>query len=146
VNTTAKWIGGALLGVIVLLLAVGLLSSTLVRHTIQIVPASAALAAVAWNRKWAPYAALAIFAFWLIIMLLIWFWLIGIAAIVTGTFSAAEVVLTVCIGASCVTGIGAWYRGVSAEKPLVKVAAFIGFAAAQVAAMWLSLQPTFENR
>ena len=51
-----------------------------------------------------------ILAFWLFIMLLIWLYLLGIARVVTGHFTPAEVSLTVVIGLACVVGLGASAR------------------------------------
>lgn len=85
-----KVISGCLAGVIASLLLVGLVSATPVRHTIQVIPAAIALAAVARRATWATYAALPVFIFWLAVTLAIWLWLLGIARIVTGRFTPAE--------------------------------------------------------
>lgn len=140
------WIGAALAGVTVSLLLVGVVSGTPVRHVVQIAPVVLATIAVGRRMPWASYAALAVFMFWLVIMSFIWLWLLGIANIVTGTFSAAEIVLTIVIGASCFAGIAAWWRSASPTRASIRASAFVVFAAIQVAAMWLSLQPGFETR
>ena len=141
-----RWIGAALIGVAASLLLAGTVSGTPIRHVIQILPVAFALAAVARRTSWAPYAALAVLFFWLFIMSLIWLYISGIAKIVTGTFSTVEIALTVCVGASCLVGVAAWWRTTSSANVLLRAIAFVGFAAIQTAAMWLSLRPVFESR
>ena len=145
-KTPAFWIGAALAGVTVSLLLVGVVSGTPVRHAIQIAPAVFAAIAVGRRTPWASYAALAIFLFWLVIMSFIWLFLAGIANITTGRFSATEIVLTIVIGLSCIAGIAAWWSSASLARVSARASAFVVFAAVQVAAMWLSLQPGFETR
>ena len=123
-TTSSRWIAGGLIGMAVSLLSVGVLSGTPIRHAIQISPVVLALVVVALKRSWASYAALPVCIFWLVIMLLIWLWLTGIAAITTGTFTVAEVILTLFIGASCVSGMLGWYRTPSPGKPLIKAGVF----------------------
>lgn len=132
-------------GLIVSLLLVGVVSTTPLRHFIQVVPAMIALGCV-WRRiDWSGYAALPVFLVWLLIMSLIWLFLLGIAHIITGTFSTAERVLTITSGLSCVIGIGATFR-VGSPKWWRRVVAFVFFALLTIAAVWVSLQPSFAQR
>lgn len=122
------------------LLLVGVVSNTLVRHIIQIAPIGIVLCAVLARAQWSPFAALALFVFWLAIMILIWLWLLGLASIVTGTFSAVEVVLTICIGLACLAGALAIVRNGRRDRWPVATAAFCVSFALQTAAMWWSLR------
>ncbi len=139
-------LAGSLTGVIASLLMVGVVSSTPLRHTVQVVPVALSLAAVAGRRTWAAYAAFAVSLFWFLIMLAIWLFLLGLARILTGHFTTTEVVLTVLIGAFSLSGMAA---SVSA-RPTAGFArgtvALVLFAGLQVGAMWMSLQPQFARR
>ena len=138
---------GLCLGALILgLLLVGVVSGTPLRHFVQVLPAAIALGLL-WRRvPWATYSALPLFLFWLLIMVLIWLFLLGVASIITGTFSAAERILTLAIGLSSIVGLAAALRTPMdvgwAKRSLV----FLGFAIFQVATMWASLQPVVSHR
>src|SRR5689334_19644652 len=68
---------GALIGVAVALLLVGVVSGTIIRHVIQVAPVVLAALIVFAGRPWSRFAAIAVFLFWLLIMLLIWLFLLG---------------------------------------------------------------------
>jgi len=87
-----------------------------------------------------------VFAFWLLIMLLIWLYLLGWANLITGEFTPAEVILTVVIGLACVAGLAASVRETTRSAGWSGAVAFLMFGALQVGAMWLSLQPALANR
>jgi len=89
--------------VLVSLLLVGVVSGTFVRHVIQVVPVAVALVAVTRRSDLGPFAALPIFALWLLLMVLIWLYLAGVQTFFTDSFSSVEILLTVIIGLSSVT-------------------------------------------
>jgi hypothetical protein len=136
-----RHVAGALAGVAVSLLLVGVVSGTPVRHAVQVAPCLLALAAACRRAPWAAAAALPVFVAWLLIMLAIWLWLLGLARITTGRFTPAEIGLTIAVGASCAWGIAAVFRARSAARPAVRAAAAVVFGALQVGAVWLSLHP-----
>lgn len=131
--------------VIVSLLSIGVVSATPIRHVIQSLPAIIALAAVVKRAAWAKFAAIPVFLFWFLIMFLIWLFLLGIASIITGRFTPAEVILTITTGASCSWGVVAAFRGTSTCSLSSRIVASVVFAALQVGAMWVSLQPAFSE-
>ena len=137
---------GAMLTVLVALLLVGLVSGTILRHAVQVLPVLLAAVVVVMQPAWSRFAAMPVFAFWLFIMLLIWLHLLGLANVITGTFAPAEVVLTVVIGLACVAGLATSARRTTRSAGWSGVAAFLMFGALQVGAMWLSLQPVLANR
>lgn len=137
---------GALLLLILALLGVGVVSSTPLRHLIQALPAALALVPAIRGASWAKYAAIPIFAFWLLIMGLIWLYLLGLARIVTGRFTSAEIVLTFAIGLASLGGLAAALRASSSASVAARVAAAAAVSAAlQIGAMWLSLRPIFSR-
>jgi hypothetical protein len=135
-----------MLTVLVALFLVGLVSGTVLRHTVQVLPVLAATVAIVVQPAWSRFAAMPVFAFWLVIMLLIWLYLLGLANVITGQFTAAEVGLTVVIGLACVAGLAASARKTTRSAPWSGLAAFLVFGALQVGGMWLSLQPGFASR
>jgi hypothetical protein len=94
-----------LAGVCTALIAVGVVSNTLTRHLIQIIPLVLVLMASLTRRKWVVFAAFPLFIFWLLIMLFIWLYLLKIATITRGHFTVPEILMTIVIGVCCVYGI-----------------------------------------
>ena len=128
------------------LVVVGIVSDTFLRHVIQIVPLIVALGLLARQSAWAVSAAAPLFAFWFLVMCAIWLFLLGVARIFTGTFTVAEIILTVVIGVACLCGLGTASR----RGPTIPFGARLGtiaaFAVLQFAAMWLSVQPFIARR
>jgi hypothetical protein len=105
-----------LAGVCIALIAVGVVSNTLTRHLIQIIPLVLVLAASLTRRKWVVFAAFPLFIFWLLIMLFIWLYLLKIATITRGHFTIPEISMTIVIGVCCVYGIVLSLSGLSTSR------------------------------
>jgi hypothetical protein len=136
----------SLLAVAAGLLAVGVQSHTEVRHLIQAVPAILVAILVLHGDPRARLAAVPVFAMWFLIMLGIWLFVLGLAHVLTGNFTRAEIILTLVIGSGCVAGL---VRTLRRGPRLGWVTATITLAlsgALQVGCVWLSLQPTFARR
>ncbi len=131
-------VAGCLLGITLSLLVVGVASGTLLRHVVQTVPLVLVFAITLRGVKWSSFAALPLFTFWITIMLLIWLYLLGIAELVSGHFTAVEIAMTVLIGACCAWGIVTVRRASIGVRPAVKVMVFLGFLILQVCATWIS--------
>jgi hypothetical protein len=145
-NRTDRVLALSLLTILVSLLLVGAVSGTILRHAVQVVPIVGAGAAL-WRRlAWGRFAALPLFAFWLLIMSLIWLFLLGLARVITGRYTPAEVALTVAIGMASLVGIVAAVRGPARPAWWAAGGAFLAFGALQLGAMWLSVQPLFATR
>jgi hypothetical protein len=128
------------------LIVVGIVSHTLIRHVIQIVPLiMAIILLIRWPAIGVP-AAVPLLGFWLLIMGGIWLFLLGLARVFTGTFSPAEIALTIVIGFGCLFGITMAYQQVIAAPLGWRLGTVIVFAALQFAAMWLSVQPSVAMR
>jgi len=133
-------------GLIGALLAVGVESGTLLRHAIQVAPATVALALVARHSSHGRAAALPILLFWTALMLTIWRYLFGMTRIIGGQFTAVEISLTVIIAMACVAGLAGGPRP-TAALPAWRRAATAGvFGALQLAALWVSMQPFASGR
>ena len=143
---TDRRLSSCLMGLIFGLLLVGLVSGTPLRHVVQVLPACIVLVALSRSAPWSPYAASAIFTFWLLIMALIWLFLLGIAHVLTGNFTRPEIILTVFIGGWCLLGLFQFFRAPTVAALTTRIVAFVGFALLQVAVLWLSLQPYLSHR
>lgn len=139
-------VSACLLALAVGLLLVGVVNATPIRHAMQAAPALALLVVPARARAWAAFAAFAVFLFWLAVMSLIWLYLLGLARIITGTFTPTETLLTIVIGGAGALGIVAVIRGREPSPAWKRGAAFVVAAAIQVGATWLSVQPGFATR
>jgi hypothetical protein len=141
-----RW-GLALLAVLTgALLLVGVVSGTLLRHAVQIVPPLVLIVVVlVWRLRSWPAAAMAIELFWLVIMLFIWLYLAGVARIVKGHFSSSEIALTMVIGAAAAGGIVIASQSQRIAWP-VRLLAFLIAGLVQFGAMWLSLRPGISTR
>jgi len=136
----------ALLAVLMALLLVGVVSGTIVRHLVQVLPVLVAALVVLFRPSWSGFAAAPVFAFWLFIMLLIWLYLLGLATVVSGHFTPVEIGLTVVIGLASCLGLGASLRRTRVANWRAGAAVFLMSGALQVGAMWLSLQPAIAGR
>src|SRR5262245_20663661 len=84
------------------LLLVGVVSGTVIRHVIQIIPiVILLLAPLAWRGA----AAMPVCFFWLFIMVLIWLFLLGMSRIANGHYTPIEVALTVVMAGASIAGI-----------------------------------------
>ncbi|MEO5741366.1 MAG: hypothetical protein ABIS29_12305 [Vicinamibacterales bacterium] len=135
-----------LIGLGAALLLVGVVSGTVLRHVIQIVPIAAAAGVLARRPDWGAYAAVPIFIFWICIVGLIWLFLLGVFRIADGDYTLIEVGATVLMAGFCVVGVR---RAISVGKalpPLARLFAIVLFAFVQVGAMWVSFLRPFANR
>ncbi len=122
------------------LLAVGIVSHTLVRHIIQVTPLVVAIALVFRRPALAVVAAMPLFAFWLLLMASIWLFLLGVARIFTGTFTQVEITLTIIVGLASAVGLGAACRRGAGALSGTRITTIVAFAVLQFAAMWASVQ------
>src|SRR6266478_6352220 len=109
---------GSCLAVIAAFLVVGAVSSGVIRHIVQTSPLWIAIVLGTRRSHWVKWAAFPCFVFWLILMIAIWFFLLGWARIVSGTFSPTEILMTVIVGLASPVGmaealslrasVGAW--------------------------------------
>ena len=111
----AVFVAICLTGIAIALVLVGAVSDTIPRHLVQIVPLILGAGLVLGRNPSASYAAVGLCAFWAVIMGLIWLYLLGLSGVVSGTYSAVEIALTVVIAVFSVLGI---LRGTRADKQI----------------------------
>lgn len=143
---TDRRLSSCLMGVILGLLLVGLVSCTPLRHVVQVLPACIVLIVLRRRASWALYAAATIFAFWLIVMTLIWLFLLGLTDVLRGEFSTAEVILTLFIGVWCILGLFNFSRIAMSASMIARIVASLSATILQVAALWASMQTYISHR
>ncbi|HLQ46926.1 MAG TPA: hypothetical protein VK137_19430 [Planctomycetaceae bacterium] len=136
-SSVARWLATVACALVV----VGIVSHTLPTHLVQITPLAVA-SVVCWRRlPWSMSAAAPLFVFWLLVMLGIWLFLLGIAPVFTGTFSTVEIILTVVIAIASVFGMVTVNRQ-STRIPVAQSFLTVVVATAlQGAALVLSYEP-----
>ena len=136
-----------LVGVAFTVLLIGVLSGTPVRHLVQVLPIALALRLLARAPgSLGAYAAVALFVYWLLAIVLVWLFLLGISNFARGQYSPVEVVLTMFVGFFCSVGI---LRGVRAGRLLGRtrrIATVAVFWLVQAGAMAVSLLEPVVNR
>ena len=127
------------------LIAVGVVSGTLPSHLVQISPLVLVLALLGPAPRLGSVAAGAVLSFWLVTMVGIWLYLLGLSRFLTGTFSPTEIALTVVIGVASLGGLTA--SGRVGDLPLTaRVPAIVLGAGIQALALWISYQPLVTGR
>ncbi len=133
--------------IIAALLVVGAVSHGVIRHIVQTSPLWIAIVLGARNSAFAKWAALPCFVFWLALMTAIWLYLLGWARLISGTFSATEIAMTIIVGLASVVGI---VDSAVPKSPRVRAIAVIATVSLvlvlQVAAFRVSLLPQIAHR
>ena len=127
-----RTLGGACAVVVWALMVTGWLRHAVVSQAILATPALVASALCLGRRRWAKWAAAAIFVTWLAIPFLsLW----PPSTLMTGGFSTAEIAMTVVLAATSALGLVRIVRQPAGTAWPVAVGTFLLFAAAQAAAM-----------
>jgi len=137
---------GCLIGLALALLLVGVVSGTVLRHVIQVVPIVVAAGVLVRRPAWGAYAALPIFLFWTFIAVMIWLFLLGLSRVANGHYTGIEVISTFLMAGFSALGA---IRSIALGRPLFisgRVVTVAVFAVVQVAAMWVSFLRPIANR
>jgi hypothetical protein len=135
-----------LAGLALSLLVVGVVSGTLLRHVLQIVPIIIVLLVSLPRPAWAAYSAVALFAFWLFVAVMIWLFLLGLSRLANGHYTVTEIVCTVFMALFSAVGIASAVRPGKRLPVLWRVVAVLLFVALQVTVMMISFRPGIANR
>jgi hypothetical protein len=139
-------VAACLIGLGAALLLVGIVSGTLLRHIVQIIPTVLALVLVIRRPNVGAYAATPVFMFWICIVVLIWLFLLGLSGIASGHFTPIEIISTFFMaGFSLVGAIKSISLG-KALGPRGRLLTFLLLAGVQVGAMWVSFLRPIANR
>ena len=142
---STRTIGVCCAAIIGALYVVGLVSGTEIRHVVQTAPLWIGVVLGFRGSGLARWLALPFFLFWLAIMVLIWLFLLGVARVVSGHFTPAEVAMTIVIGVASAVGIVAALRG-RRTSGWAAAGAFLAGAVLQLVAFRLSLLPEIARR
>jgi len=141
-----RFLIGCCIAIIAALLVVGALSSGVIRHVVQTSPLWIVIALGARRSSWSKWAALPCFAFWFLLMTAIWLFLLGWARIVSGTFSATEIAMTIIVGLASLVGIVRALGMRTGVRPSLAAATVLVLTVLQIAALRVSLLPTIAHR
>jgi len=134
------------LAVLVALYVVGAVSHGSLRHEVQTLPLWVPIVLGFRQRELAKWCALPCLIFWLVIMVLIWLYLLGLARIVSGHFSSIEIAMTIVVGVACLSGIGVSLRWRTSVPRLAAWGVGVAFALLQCLALRLSLIPYIASQ
>ena len=141
-----RLVAGCLFGLAVALLLVGLVSGTVLRHIVQIVPILAVLALLRRRPDWGAYAAISIFLFWTLVVVLIWLFLLGFSRIANGHYTPIEIVSTFLMMACSLVGVVKCVQLGRTLSAAGRILALVLFAGMQVVVMWVSFLRPIANR
>lgn len=127
------------------LYVVGVASHEMLRHVVQTAPVWPTVVLGLRGSRWAKWAALPCFCFWLFLMGLIWLFLLGWAHVISGTFSPIEVAMTLVVGLSAIAGLVAGLRERSSTSAAKAAAVCVLTLAVQVLAVKLSFLPVIAH-
>ena len=141
-----KFVLACLAAVSLLLLVVGIVSGTLIRHMVQIVPVLAAAGIVLRRPSIGASISIPVLVFWISMMVLIWLFLLGWSDIAYGTYSPAEVILTFAIASCATLGLSPSFRLGQPVAAWRRTYLAVLAAAVQSGFMILSFQAPFASR
>ncbi len=141
-----KFVLACLAAVSLLLLVVGIVSGTLIRHMVQIVPVLAAAGIVLRRPSIGASISIPVLVFWISMMVLIWLFLLGWSDIAYGTYSRAEVILTFAIASCATLGLSPSFRLGQPVAAWRRTYLSVLAAAVQSGFMILSFQAPFASR
>lgn len=131
--------------VIVSLYTVGIESHGIIRHIVQTAPLWIGVWLGWRNSQLTKWALLPCFVLWLVLMVNIWFLLLGLPHFLSGDFTPIEVVLTVIIGIACIIGV---VRGFSERTTVPASRAFLvtaGVLIIQIVCLRISFIPSVSR-
>lgn len=132
--------------ILALVVGVGVPDHLVLRHVVQTLPLWAAVVLGFRRSGAAGWVGLPFFLFWLVLMTFIWLFLVGIARVLTGTFSPLETAMTIVVGGAALVGISMFAR-IKSGLPVWRAAGlFLAAAAFQWVCFRASLLPSIAHR
>jgi uncharacterized membrane protein YoaK (UPF0700 family) len=129
------------LAVLIALYVVGAVSHGSLRHEVQTLPLWFPIVLGFRKRELAKWSALPCLIFWLTIVVFIWLFLLGLAHIVSGTFSPIEIAMSIVIGIASLLGIVVSLRWRTSTGILTAACTVAIFAILQLLVFRLSVIP-----
>ena len=138
-TTKLRIVSVCLLGVAATLIALGVVSGTLARSVIQVVPALLALAAVFTGYRWSSSATIPIFTFW-IIMVVNSVVRVRMQKLTVGSSPALEMALAILAGVFSICGLIASIGVVTGPGRIGRLLAAVLWFMLQIAALFASIR------
>ena len=139
-----KGIGGCSLAILVALYVVGAVTHGSLRHEVQTLALRVPIVAGFNRREFARWCALPCFLFWLVVMVLIWLFLLGISNVFSGHYSSIEFAMTIVVGLA--SALGAVLCVLRARWSWLGAGLIVLFAALQLALMRISFLPAIAHQ
>jgi hypothetical protein len=143
---SVRIVGGCLVGLALALLLVGVVSGTVLRHLVQIVPIMVCLGVLARRPHWGAYAAIPVFACWTLIVVLIWLFLLGLSRVANGHYTPIEVISTFVMAVCSTVGVVKSIQLGRSLRAMGRLSMLLLFAVIQFVAMWISFLRPIANR
>jgi hypothetical protein len=125
------------------LIVVGFVSGEIARHVLQTLLFWPAIALGFRNSDHARWTAAPVLLFWFLVMALIWAYLLHWSTIASGTYSPAEIAMTVVVGIAAPIGLAACFATPLRPRRLWLLS--LPLFLVQFLVMTVSLKPPFEN-
>ncbi len=132
--------------ILALVVGVGLANNLVLRHLVQTLPLWFGVASGFRRGRPTGWIALPFFLFWLALMVVIWLYLLGIARMISGHFSAVETAMTLIVGVASLIGIVLFTRFKSFLSPTKATALFVAMALLQLGCFRVSFLPAIAHR
>ena len=132
--------------ILALVVGVGLASNLVLRHLVQTLPLWIGVVLGFRRSRATGWIALPSFVFWLVLMMVIWLYLLGVAHFISGHFSIIEIAMTIVVGIAAVVGITMFWRLQSHLSPWRALSLFVILAALQWACFRVSTLPAIAHR
>lgn len=132
--------------ILALAVGVGLASNLVLRHIVQTLPLWLGVAFGFRRSRATGWTALPSFLFWLVLMIVIWLYLFGIAHVISGHFSPVEIAMTIIVGAASAAGIAMFARLKSDLSATKAASIFAVLLLVQWVCFRLSFLPAIAHR
>ncbi len=140
-SNVARVVGWCALAIILSLYVVGTVSHGVIRHIVQTAPIWVAVWLGMKRSDWAKWAALPSYIIWLVLMVNIWMFLLGLPHFLSGTFTPIEIAMTITVAIASAIGIGAAVRSRTGVPWIAGIGVFALFTCLQAAAILISFKP-----
>ena len=132
--------------ILALVMGVGLSSGLVLRHIVQTLPLWMGVVLGTQRSRVAGWVVLPLFLFWLVLMVIIWLYLLGVASLVSGDFTPLEIAMTLVVGAASMVGLAGAARLLRSLPVSIAVGLFVLSAAVQWECFRLSFLPGIAHR
>ena len=132
--------------ILALAVGVGLASNLVLRHIVQTLPLWLGVAFGFRRSRATGWTALPSFLFWLVLMIVIWLYLLGIAHVISGHFSPVEIAMTIIVGTASAAGIAMFARLKSGLSAMKAASIFAVLLLVQWVCFRLSFLPAIAHR